>query len=233
MRYIPVLIIALVAFACAQRPDDTNADQAYSSWVAQHSPDEDEDTDEPGEFDGDIDDSYEIEKDIDDYDPPNDPDVPEEDIDLVDDDITDYDLIDDDMVDEDLIIDPMTCTDDTCDDKYSGLTWQKDSSYTGAQGNSASFCAALADFGGLTGWRLPTIDELRSLRRDCDNDAGCTDAAVCYWDVALGGPCDKPHWSSTLAGGAQYYTLNFKTGAVAAVEGSVNQYARCVTETTK
>ncbi len=224
MRYIPILIIALVAFACAQRPDDTNAEQTYSGWLAAH-PDEDID---PIEDDPDFDDSYELDEDIDDYDPPNDPDLPEDDIDISDD-----DLIDDDLVDEDLIIDPMTCTADTCDDPYSGLTWQKDSSYTGAQGNSASFCTGISGFGGFANWRLPTITELKTLRRDCDNDAGCTDATVCYWDTLLSGACDKPHWSSTLAGGTQYSTLNFKTGKVAAVEQNVDQYARCVTDTTK
>ncbi|HNT28376.1 MAG TPA: DUF1566 domain-containing protein [bacterium] len=219
MRYA-LLLIAFFAISCAQRPDAVDAAEAYNNWMAAHP---DEDIDNPAEVESDIDDPYEPDEDIDDLDLPHDPDLHEEDI----------DMIDEDLVDEDLIINPMTCNADTCDDPYSGLTWQKNSSYTGTQGNSASFCTGIDGFGGFMNWRLPTIAELKTLRRNCDNDAGCADAAVCYWDVALAGACDKPHWSSTLAGGTQYSTLNFKTGKVAAVESNVDQYARCVTDTTK
>lgn len=72
-------------------------------------------------------------------------------------------------------------------------------------------------------WHLPTIDELRSLMRDCDNScavsttcsdwsgcaSGCTDGCAlgrgpgedgCYWPEVLTGECGgalEKHWSST------------------------------------
>lgn len=49
-----------------------------------------------------------------------------------------------------------------CKDSSSGLTWSAIASSTMTWSNAKSYCESYSD-GGLSGWHLPTIDELRTL----------------------------------------------------------------------
>jgi hypothetical protein len=117
----------------------------------------------------------------------------------------------------------LTCDDATCVDPSTGLTWQSppdDTARTWA--DAVAYCEALTIAGG--GWRLPRVQELRSLIRGCPNtalggacratDPGCTvracmegcdqcattivnDEPVCLWAPGLRGSCRQAHWSAT------------------------------------
>jgi hypothetical protein len=102
-------------------------------------------------------------------------------------------------------------------DMTSGLCWHTDSLSDGMTHRDAQlYCQALV--GGLSGWRLPTIDELKAQVRGCAatetctvSDPGCLDStcapndsshpcygceelagpgpAGCYWQNAFGTTC--------------------------------------------
>jgi len=230
VRWFFCLTLLLAAVSCAKRPADTDAGSAYDRWLAAHTeqealPDDADpvgavEDDETMEEEPDKKDSAELEPDISDFD------YVEE--------MPEYDL---DMVEEEKEIEPdadvdadctLVCTTDTCEDPCSGLVWQHEANYSGPQANSASFCAGLTDFGGYPAWRLPTIAELKTLRRGCDTDSGCSDGGGCYWDANLAGACDKGHWSATSAGGGTYYAVEFRTGKVVSVPETTNLFVRCV-----
>jgi hypothetical protein len=113
---------------------------------------------------------------------------------------------------------------------------------------SVVYCDELV-LGGFDDWRMPSIDELRTLVRECpateagggcevtelclDSECagaecdGCTylegpDDDGCYWDSALSGLCSATvHWSSSLVQGqaSQYWGILFGTGAVLSESG--------------
>ena len=109
-------------------------------------------------------------------------------------------------------------------DETSGLDWMKSPYETGLLWNEAiSYCDAFSQ-NGYDDWRLPTIDELRTLVRGCppteptgecpvvegvgssaiettDVCSGCEKGQGgasdgCYWDPALLGPCTY-YWASS------------------------------------
>jgi hypothetical protein len=111
-----------------------------------------------------------------------------------------------------------------CDD-VSGLCWQDPPSESSVNWeDTTATCDSLA-LGGVGGWRVPSISELRSLIRDCPNtgtggacavtddclSSTCWDSSCdgcdgflgpgtggCYWDPALGGLCEV-YWSSSTS----------------------------------
>jgi len=117
----------------------------------------------------------------------------------------------------------LTCDDAVCVDPTTGLSWQNppdDVARTWA--DAVAYCQGLALRGG--GWRLPKIQELRSVIKGCPNtalggacqatDPTCTTRAcmagcdqcdttiinnviVCLWAPGLAGSCSGAHWSST------------------------------------
>ncbi|MCR9164989.1 MAG: DUF1566 domain-containing protein [Nannocystaceae bacterium] len=106
--------------------------------------------------------------------------------------------------------------------------------------DAVAYCDSLTLLG-AGGWRLPTVDELRSLMRgcpdtvadgacelseacatvECDSDAcdGCIDApgggpaAGCYWDPNLQGECSG-YWSATTPGGGFGWIVDFADGSI-------------------
>lgn len=106
--------------------------------------------------------------------------------------------------------------------------------------DAVAYCDALTLLGS-GGWRVPTVDELRSLMRgcpqtrtdgacgltddcatvDCRDDAcdGCIDtpgggpAGGCYWDPNLHGECSG-YWSSTSAGGGFGWIVDYADGTI-------------------
>jgi hypothetical protein len=115
------------------------------------------------------------------------------------------------------------CDGTTCLDPASGLTWEDPPAAPLLDWPAAvARCAAL-DLGG-GGWRLPRIQELRSLIRGCPNTAlggaclatepdctvracmaGCDQCPstivngehTCLWPAELHGACDIAYWSGT------------------------------------
>jgi hypothetical protein len=142
-------------------------------------------------------------------------------------------------------------------DPQSGLTWQVKPTGGLLQWTSAKYhCLGLSLVGG--GWRLPNIDELRSLIRGCpstqvgsDNcsvqDGGCLDSpcsaqGLCepcpegdgpaegyYWpDEVVGG--NSKYWSSSGVSDVNYsvWTVGFLTGSVEVYSISSVSPVRCV-----
>ena len=140
-------------------------------------------------------------------------------------------------------------------DASTGRTWQ-DPPAAGAHRwpQARAYCESL-QLAGHADWRLPTIDELRSLIRgcpatvagggcparhdckgaDCFDDAclGCAmnqgPAQGCYWDEALGGSCDW-YWSaSSYPGRAGFaWFVDYPYGFVLMLSHDYEMSVRCV-----
>jgi len=88
----------------------------------------------------------------------------------------------------------LECVDRSCTDPLSGLTWKKipgedDDGLTWS--DAETYCDSTS-WDGLTGWRLPSIDELRSLVRGCRDteDAGACGVRVgCLSESCLEAAC--------------------------------------------
>ncbi len=176
--------------------------------------------------------------------------------DLVDGDATDGDTIDGDAADGDTIDGDATDGDldtampDTWLDVDTGLTWESPTHADLKNWDGAtSYCNDLF-LDGSSDWRLPSINELRSLVRDCDKSAfggscgvsdvcssetcfvfsecgGCAFNAACYKPSELQGTCAY-HWSSTQANDQQAWALSYESGALF-LSGVVSTLvARCV-----
>lgn len=147
----------------------------------------------------------------------------------------------------------MSCASGFCSDPATGLHWTHPSA--SKQGDELlGYCDAL-DLGGHADWRLPTLDELRTLVRGCagmepggactvtdsclemqtcwsDACRGCAGAQGpgvlgCYWDTALGGGC-AIHLSSSAAG-ARKWGISFNTVGLDDFDPYSTSYAtRCV-----
>ena len=85
---------------------------------------------------------------------------------------------------------------DTVYDRTTNLLWQRSNSDLMSWSTANGYCAQL-DLGGYSGWRLPTISELRTLIRGCPNTqsggaCGVTDTCISYKNCkeATGSACD-------------------------------------------
>jgi hypothetical protein len=142
-------------------------------------------------------------------------------------------------------------------DDATGLVWELEPG-----GGNPTIVDALGYCDQLTlldsgSWRLPTLDELRTLVRacpdteasgacgltddcaaqDCRNDAcdGCIDAAMegpgmfgCYWDPNLLGNCDR-YWSSTNTGTGLGWIVDFEDASVRQADAALPAgLVRCV-----
>ncbi len=143
-------------------------------------------------------------------------------------------------------------------DSTSGLCWQNPpSSSTMFASDAVTHCEDMT-FGGHNDWRLPDIDELRSLIRGCEVNGsdgacgvtdpgclnkgtcrdGCTSCAErggpgkegCYWDGAIDGPCTSKFWSSSTveADSEKVWFVNFADGDVSFNPGNSGYSVRCV-----
>ncbi len=143
----------------------------------------------------------------------------------------------------------------TWTDPTTGLTWQNppsDQTFTAGFSFADQACKNLSLDGG--GWRLPTIDELRSLIRDCPAtvsggqcnvqdgacmQAGCMYASCngcqsyggpgaggCYWPAVMLGKC-QAYWSSSAVQGGGYndrWAVHFSTAMVMNSNGATMYY---------
>jgi hypothetical protein len=183
---------------------------------------------------------------------------PDDDTSPADDDVSPTDDDDDDN-------DDASPADDD-DDGSPGTTWTDDSTHLMWQvGYSAlrdwesalSLCTDLS-LGGFGDWRLPTIDELRTIVAGCaatETGGACpvTDACSaptcsnascqgctsfqgpgtngCYWPTELAGDCNAAFWSDTIdASNATYWwALQFAyAGVVIRIQTEANLNVRCV-----
>jgi hypothetical protein len=143
-------------------------------------------------------------------------------------------------------------------DSTSGLTWQ-DGETVGTTpsdfADAPTYCTGLT-WNGLTGWRLPDVDELRSLLRGCTGtdtggSCGVTDSCLnstcvtgaCAGCSSLGGPAPGgAYWPAQITGSINYYWtasaegdvsgngwyVDFRDGAVAGLDGNNGGSLRCV-----
>jgi len=163
----------------------------------------DDDDDDSGDATNDDDDDNDDGQDDDDDDTADD-DVDDDSDDDVDDDVDD-DINDD--VDDD-------SGDGVWVDSSSGLMWQIAQDCCGPLNEAESYCQNLV-LAGHSDWRLPTVSELRSLIRECDNtetggscgvtdsclDSSCYDEVNCYLACTENeGPADGCYWPSELNG---------------------------------
>jgi hypothetical protein len=138
-------------------------------------------------------------------------------------------------------------------DPTSGLCWQDPPPSTAMDLSEAeAYCDALSLGGyGPGSWHLPTIDELRSLIRECpatepggacavtdpwclDNDFcmndwcdGCSSMWGCYWPDPVSGPCSV--FRSSSVGGDRFGACNFVVRFTnASVECGTSAHVRCV-----
>jgi hypothetical protein len=116
----------------------------------------------------------------------------------------------------------------TTTDPATGLMWQ-DNNYIGqhAWGSADSYCNSLS-LVELTGWRLPTQDELVGI---------CQRQSILDTPDDLGTSWSSHWWSSTSAGtnswgDATYYMINFSTSSCysSGYRSSVDYRVRCVRE---
>jgi hypothetical protein len=127
---------------------------------------------------------------------------------------------------DETILDEWGCSDEICVDPENGLMWERDSpTNTVTWADAEAYCNGFL-LGGYADWRLPTINELRSIVRGCEATElggncqvsiycvamscanhpcfGCSafggpGPGGCYWPAELGGSglCGEEIWSST------------------------------------
>ncbi|MDD5307586.1 MAG: DUF1566 domain-containing protein [Deltaproteobacteria bacterium] len=229
------LLVIGLAFGCGgsgSDDDDTGSDTG--TGTADGDTDADSDTD--SDTDGDTDADGDADADTD----------------------TDGDTDSDSDADTDADSDTDTDSDSDCAewlDSASNLVWQVTPS-----GGKLEWQPAVDHCDGLTlcghdGWRLPTINELRSLVRGCPDTqtggacgvidgcdiycwsmscAGCSSGGGpdngCYWPTEIEGACDDFYWSSSSRADSSSYAwhVNFGKGQVDTYATYYTYYARCV-----
>lgn len=133
---------------------------------------------------------------------------------------------DDDDDDDDAAGD-FSCNSEVCIDTDADLMWQNGSDCCYDWEEAKSYCQNL-DWGDYQDWHLPSIDELRSLIRDCGGTATGGSCGVdgscltinCWNDPcdgcsANGGPAEGCYWPSPLNGDCFWY---WSSSAVADIE---------------
>lgn len=135
-----------------------------------------------------------------------------------------------------------------CKDFTTGLTWSSKTETMSWQ-DANDYCEN-AVLGGFTDWRLPTIDELRTLIKNCGRtiaggECGVTDpdclSESCYdeekcrcEDDPTGGHSGFGEtgwfWSASVQSDTVAWTVDFQSGEVngSEKEDDINIYARCV-----
>ena len=132
-----------------------------------------------------------------------------------DNDASDDDDDDDDDNDDDYV--EFTCEGEVCYDPDTSLMWQKDSGGFYEWSDAITYCDELI-FAGYSDWHLPTISELRSLVRGCEDTetgGGCNVTDDCLEYSCIGNPCvgcnkdegpaDGCYWPEEIDGVCSYY----------------------------
>ena len=134
-------------------------------------------------------------------------------------------------------------------DTETNLTWSAKSSSSMYWENAGSYCENLTD-GGYTDWRLPDIDELRTLIQECagtesGGSCGVTTSCLSYSDCWSSDACyscssdstgghsnfgDAAYlWSSSASDSTDYFWyVDFDYGRVDHDYKTTNNYVRCV-----
>jgi len=208
-RMVWLMVACLLSFFMACGDDD---DSSTGSGQTDDDNDHDAADDDHAAVDDDDDDNAAVDDDDDDNDAvDDDDDATDDDNNAVDDDDDDNDLADDDDSEADVWADPS-----------SGLMWQngREVGQVGRPWRLANRYCRYLTWGGYSDWRLPTIDELRSLIRGCGATApggacGVTDACRaddCWNESCVGcdfleGPgVDGVYWPAGVTGYYSWYT---------------------------
>lgn len=91
-----------------------------------------------------------------------------------------------------------------CRDSSSGLTWSARASSNMKWQNAVDYCSSYSE-GGLSGWHLPTISELRTLIKNCDGTVtggSCGVADSCLSDSCMSGSC----YCASMENNGGYYS---------------------------
>lgn len=118
-------------------------------------------------------------------------------------------------------------------DPVSRLMWQNPPAENRMPWQEASDYCAKLNRGGYSDWRLPTLDELKGMKKGCPWDAQCPRKVEgdksCYWDSAVKGLC-AGYWSSSAFEykGGYYWVLYFNDGYSGSYGKSEAYYVRCV-----
>lgn len=171
------------------------------------------------------------------------------------DDDDDNDDNNDDNDDNDDVTPDLDCEGDVCTDPQTGLMWQNGSDPSDTWAEAVDYCENLV-WEDYDDWRMPTVDELRTLLRGCpatesDGTYGVVDECVestcwtedcggcdyqggpsvndCYWPNEFGGNCWSI-WSSLAAPDEPAYAwfVDFTDGSVLRMEMVDNNDAHCV-----
>ena len=139
-----------------------------------------------------------------------------------------------------------------CKDYETGLMWSAKSSAPSTYTDAVNFCTGWSE-GGFNNWRVPTIDELRSLINGCSNTAvgglckasatnGCLSSKNCFTEetclscgtttasiISKFGDSER-FWSSSMDGddGLKFWCVNFSKGSVFVYTNNSNANVRCV-----
>ena len=139
---------------------------------------------------------------------------------------------------------------ETWDDSENGLIWQAGKVSTNTWAGALDYCEAL-DLAGFSDWRLPNIDELKSLVKGCASTPLCTVTSSCTGFTACNGGSDhckkgcasgnylppeigqqkESYWTSDEEAQAttNAWLVSFTTGSVHYMKKTWdNQLARCV-----
>ncbi|MBR4531388.1 DUF1566 domain-containing protein [bacterium] len=109
-------------------------------------------------------------------------------------------------------------------DSASGLVWSERSPYDLSWYNAAAYCHDLVE-GGSNNWRVPTMEEVRTLVKNCPEGNCKPDTAGKY--SALGEL--NTLWTSTVLNGDHFTSLDFMTASQKSWDSEYNdEKVRCV-----
>ena len=161
---------------------------------------------------------------------------------------------DKDTANGNLIEPSFICNSTVCSDPDTGLTWQNPPEKNEMNWWEATDYCDNSVLDGYDDWRVPTINELRSLIRGCPDietiggESGVTDnctfgkcdiiygcdemkgpARGCYWEPSMNGECSR-YWSSMSIEDSQdeAWNVHFRSGFISFSLQNKLLYVRCV-----
>lgn len=93
-----------------------------------------------------------------------------------------------------------------CKDSATGLTWSKRTPNEMNWMNAINYCSDLKE-GGYDDWRLPKVDELRTIIKDCPKTMSYGGCKVSERNDCLSDNCWKPEGSCFCSNGGKYSKL--------------------------
>lgn len=119
--------------------------------------------------------------------------------------------------------------DGTVSDFTTGLMWVQDSQGSANKWkNAKSYCENLMT-GGYIDWRMPTLEETRTILSSSEGSGGDGKSGVCYWNSAFSGQCrNMPFWTDTEISDDEVMVVGFYVGRSYDSLKSEMRHVRCV-----